>query len=220
MDHTIKKNMIISTTLVVLMIFIDQWIKIWVKSNMPPHEPGAIELLSWFRLIYVENEGMAFGTQILEGVTGKLILSIFRLFAVGAIVVYLRKLILEKVHLAYIISVSLILAGALGNIMDSALYDFIFDADIYPSYRSRGFLLGAVVDMFQFTAQWPEGFPVVGGNDVFPAIFNFADACITGGVIIVILFYKKIFPKKKEANDVAGNSGTETNSEVSDQAGV
>lgn len=201
-------------------LLLDQIIKIWIKTSFAPGEE--MDLLgSWFKLYYIENPGMAFGTTFGDSGWSKLLLSLFRIVAVSGIAYYLRKLILEKAHKGLIIAIALVWAGAFGNIIDGAFYDYIFDpvcqfdcktldlhlASMEENYcsdqgwtncRTRGFLYGNVVDMFQFDMRWPQWVPWLGGGNVFPAIFNFADASITIGVFLILFRHKVFFNKKKE----------------------
>jgi signal peptidase II len=202
----LKKAII--TILVVLGL--DQWLKIWVKLNFYYGESHTV-IPGWFDLQFVENPGMAFGWMI-PGDAGKLTLSIFRLIVVGGIGYYLYKLIKQKAHWGYVICVSMIVAGALGNIIDSAAYGLMFDrgslydAELndYTMYFGKaqmtgdGYakpLMGNVVDMFHFTKRIPWG---DSSRELFPPIFNIADASITVGIILILLFQGKFFPKKHE----------------------
>jgi signal peptidase II len=158
----------------------------------------------WGRLHFIENNGMAFGMEM-GGKTGKLILSSFRIVAIVAIGWFLNSLIKKKLNLGLIISVSAILAGAVGNLIDSAFYGIIFSesysqpAILFPpggGYSS--FLLGRVVDMFYFPVldtQWPAWSPFRPGESLifFRPVFNIADSAITCGVLTIILFQKKLF---------------------------
>lgn len=195
---------------ILLVLFADQLLKVWVKLNF--HYGESLTLIDgWFDLQFVENPGMAFGWMI-PGNGGKLALSIFRIVVVAGISWYLWKLIKEKANSAYVICISLIVAGALGNIIDSAIYGLVFDRgsvfdpDIndYTAYFGKAqmngggyapFLMGNVVDMFHFdkTIVW-NGKQV----ELFPPVFNIADSAITVGIIIILLFQKKFFDKKEE----------------------
>ena len=190
-------------------------IKVWAKTSLDLDRP--INLFgNWFRLLYIENQGMAFGTTFGSGWWAKLALSIFRLLAIIGLSYYLIKQIrIPSVRTEYIIAVSLVLAGATGNLIDSAFYDFIFEFDpnsrfnwvvdgngyVFengePVLRKQGFLFANVVDMFQFNARWPEWVPWLGGEDVFGAIWNVADAAITCGVIMILIRQRTYFPKSK-----------------------
>ncbi|MCL4120331.1 UNVERIFIED_CONTAM: hypothetical protein GTU68_012629 [Idotea baltica] len=159
----------------------------------------------WARIHFVENEGMAFGWKW-GGSTGKLILSLFRIIAVGFLIKILMDMIKRKDPKGLIVCFGLILAGAIGNIVDSAFYGWCFSestsgevAHWFPeSGPKRGFLFGKVVDMFYFpmwNGTWPEWLPMIGGNrfQFFRPVFNFADSAITTGVACILLFYRSFF---------------------------
>lgn len=164
----------------------------------------------WFRIHFTENRGMAFGME-LGGAYGKLLLSLFRLAAISLIGYYLYTLCKKQAKPGLIITVSLIFAGAIGNMIDSAFYGMIFSesyhsaAQIFPpggGYSS--FLHGSVVDMFYFPlfrGEYPEWFPFIGGNSFlfFRPVFNVADSAITLGVFSLLIFQKKFFPKEEES---------------------
>jgi signal peptidase II len=197
-------------------LFIDQFIKIYIKLNYPLGEVG--KLGDWCILHFTENPGMAFGFEF-GGDFGKLALSVFRILACIAGVFYIRHITKKKEHWGFVFSVSLILAGAMGNILDSAFYGLIFDKgtmfnaefneylpyDGIANFTNNGYapsMYGCVVDMFYFpivNGHFPSWFPIWGGEDFqfFRPIFNFADAAISGGVIIIILFQKR-FSKTSE----------------------
>jgi signal peptidase II len=217
----LKKRYLITFGIVFLVLIIDQIVKIWIKTSFAYDDPSVSLIGDWFRLNYVENQGMAFGTQLGGGMWGKLLLSLFRIGAITAIIIYILKQIRRKeVKLEFLIVSGLVLAGAAGNLFDSMFYDFMFrdyfdpcvsynqveGSGIYAecSYygyteqvevRHRGFLFGNVVDMFQFYAVWPSWVPWLGGSQVFPAIWNVADFAISVGVILVLLRQKVYFPK-------------------------
>jgi len=211
------KNYRIPLITVLLVLFIDQFIKIYIKLNYPLGEVG--RLTDWCILHFTENPGMAFGYEF-GGEFGKLMLSIFRILACIAGMFYIRYMVLKKEHPGFIFSVSLILAGAMGNILDSAFYGLIFDrgttlhADFneYVPYdgvatlTTHGYapsMFGCVVDMFYFpliNGHFPDWFPVWGGEDFqfFRPIFNFADASISAGVISILVFHKKFSPAQNQ----------------------
>ncbi len=184
--------------LVLTILVVDQIIKIWVKTHMTLHEQ--IEILSWFKIVFIENNGMAYGMEI----GSKLVLSIFRIVAICVLGWYLAGQVRKRARMGYIICLSMIIAGAAGNIIDSMFYGLLFNAssEFYVSYMVpfgtgyAPFLMGKVVDMFYFpliTTTWPDWVPVVGGNPYvfFSPIFNFADSSISVGVVLLLLFYRK-----------------------------
>jgi signal peptidase II len=205
-----KQQYIIIGALVALILLIDQIIKVWVKSTFD-HTPIAI-FGDWFRMIYVENPGMAFGTTFGAGIWPKLTLSLLRIGAIVAIVIYIIKKIKAGVSTEFVIVAGLVLSGATGNLIDSMFYDFFFQFD--PCYyynfqegsgiyhqcdffgkveiRPKGFLFGNVVDMFQFNLTWPSWIPVLGGKEVFPAVWNIADGAISVAVVWIFIRYKKL----------------------------
>jgi signal peptidase II len=181
-------------------LIIDQTIKIIVKTHMYLHDN--IHIADWFYIYFTENNGMAFGMELF----GKLFLTTFRIAAVILIGWYLHKMIQKGAKTGFIICVSLIFTGALGNILDSTFYGVIFNesthsqiASLFPAAGGYSSLLyGKVVDMFYFPiidTYWPIWMPVVGGQHFifFSPIFNFADSCISCGIIALIIFYSKFF---------------------------
>ncbi len=188
----------------IVVVIIDQLIKFYIKLNFSLNE--YVTLIPHFmELRFVENKGMAFGWE-LPGIWGKIILTLFRVIAVIAIGYYLRDLIRKKSSKGLIICVALILAGAVGNIIDSLIYGLIFSvsslseiASFFPDHGYESFLRGHVVDMFQFTVRWPDWdwFPWR-RQLVFPPIFNLADAAISVGVILILIKQKSFFAKEKE----------------------
>lgn len=178
----------------------------------------------WFYLHFVENPGMAFGLQFGDGNVGKLMLSLFRLAAVAGIGYYMWTLFKKNVRPLLIICVALIFAGALGNILDSVFYGKIFDtsdmwnqnlAQIFPKGGGyAGYLHGQVVDMFYFPVlkgTFPDRFPFWGGEEYifFRPVFNIADASISIGVFLLIVFQRRLFgkhlPKLSERKILASN---------------
>lgn len=165
-----------------------------------------VRITDWFIIHFTENKGMAFGMEF-GGDFGKLLLSLFRIVAIGGMFWYLIHSLKKKENIYFIVALSMILAGALGNLIDSAFYGIIFNDSLHqvatfmPEEGGYGtFLHGKVVDMFYFpifSGTYPEWFPAIGGRPFtfFGAIFNIADAAITSGVIFLILFYKKAFRK-------------------------
>ncbi|MDH6303837.1 signal peptidase II [Parabacteroides sp. PF5-5] len=181
---------------IMLLLVLDQALKIWVKTHMQLHE--SIEITPWFYIYFTENPGMAFGIEIF----GKLFLSIFRIIAVGFIGYYLYDIIKKNFNFGYIACVALIFAGAIGNIIDSVFYGVVFDhsfgqvAHFMPEgggYAS--WLHGKVVDMFYFPlieTVLPEWLPIWGGKDFifFRPIFNLADSAICVGVFVLFIFFR------------------------------
>ena len=198
-----------------LILLLDQLIKIYIKSTFAPGESRPL-LGDWFIVEYIENQGMAFGTTFGSQVWHKLALSIFRIVAISALIYYWIKQAKKGARLEFLIAVGLVFAGATGNLIDSMFYDFIFPYDPCMAFnhlagsgivsdcgffgdietRHTGFLFGNVVDMFKFQANWPSSW---GGGEVFPAIWNLADASITIGVITIFIRQRAYFPKKKVA---------------------
>jgi len=191
------------TILVVLILLIDQIVKIMIKTNMRIGE--SIHLFSWFQILFVENNGMAFGMQF-GGMFGKLLLSIFRIALAGFIIYYIKKLIDQKAPAGILVGVALILVGAIGNIFDSLFFGLIFSestpmqvATLFPDGGGYApFLFGKVVDMLYFPiidTTLPDWVPLFGGEHFifFRPIFNIADSCITIGVLYMLLFQRKFF---------------------------
>jgi signal peptidase II len=186
-------------------LIIDQIIKIYIKTHFMMSEEYAVAG-NWFIIHFTENPGMAFGME-LGGNYGKLLLTIFRIAAAVLGVFYIRSLIRSKQHKGYIISVALIFAGAVGNIIDSMFYGLLFSdsdfriAEFLPSDGGyAGFLHGKVVDMFYFPivdGTFPSWIPFWGGEpfQFFRPVFNFADASISSGVFLILLFQKRFFKK-------------------------
>ena len=204
-----KKNYLLPATIIVAILLADQIFKIWIKTNLKIGDDIPV-FGNWFLLHFTENNGMAFGMEFF-GSAGKLILSIFRIVAVALLVFYLTRLIQKKTPTVIIICFALIIAGALGNILDSAFYGLIFSESSVSSvaevFSDSGgyapFLYGKVVDMLYFPVidiardaapAWIPDF--LFGNDgrfiFFRPIFNIADAAITMGVISLSIFFRKM----------------------------
>ncbi len=188
----------LAAIVVVGAIVIDQLIKIWVKTNMTLHE--SIRVFDWFYISFIENNGMAYGMQI----GSKLALSLFRVAAIGLLAYYLWLQVHNKARTGYIVCLAMVLAGAIGNLIDCMFYGMMFNASS-PHYLSyfvpfgsgyAPFLMGRVVDMFYFpliVTTWPDWVPYWGGEEFvfFSPVFNFADANISVGVVLLLLFYHK-----------------------------
>lgn len=188
----------LAALIIIAVLVIDQVIKIWVKTSMYMHE--SIRIADWFYIYFTENNGMAFGMELF----GKLFLTSFRVVAVCLIAWYLLRVVNKHYKTGYIVCLSLILSGAMGNIIDSIFYGEIFSestrtqiASWVPLGEGYGsWLHGKVVDMFYFPiidTNWPSWMPFVGGEHFifFSPIFNFADAAISCGIIAMLLFYSR-----------------------------
>ena len=184
--------------LTVVLLVIDQWIKISVKTGMCLHE--SIKVTDWFYISFIENNGMAFGMTMIN----KLVLSIFRIVAIVALGWYLARQLRRRVRMLWLVCLTLVFAGAVGNLVDCIFYGLIFNASspYYVSYfvpfghGYAPFLMGKVVDMFYFpiiVTTWPEWVPFFGGDEFvfFSPVFNFADSCVSVGVIMVLLFCRR-----------------------------
>lgn len=204
---SLKKSLFI----IILVLLIDQISKIYIKTHFLLGED--VEVFSWFKILFIENEGAAWGTKLsdllpISDSSGKLILTIFRLFAIIGIGYWLFDTIQKRASKTLIIAVSLIFAGALGNIIDSVFYGIIFNnsytevATLFAEEPYGTLFYGKVVDMLYFPiiqdATWPEWVPFFGGNSFrfFEPVFNIADTAISTGVGVLIVFNKKAFGKK------------------------
>ena len=184
--------------IVLAVLLIDQVIKIWVKTSMTLHE--SIHVTDWFYITFIENNGMAFGMQL----GSKIVLSLFRVIAISALGYYIWLEVKRKAKTGYLVCLSLVLAGAAGNLIDCMFYGLVFN-ESSPYYLSyfvpfgtgyAPFLMGKVVDMFYFPlieTEWPMWMPFVGGEHFvfFSPVFNFADSCISVSVVWLLLFYRQ-----------------------------
>jgi signal peptidase II len=204
----VKKKSIIVVSLIVLIFVLDQIFKFWVKTNMSLGQE--INLIgSWFKLHFIENEGMAFGMVFFGGFWGKLILSLFRIAAATSIGWIIYKMLKKNISCGLLITTSLVFTGAVGNIFDCVFYGKIFSSSEYMGTMATffpetcgyaPFLQGKVVDMLQFdlfTIHFPGWLPIWGNSyfNFFPAVFNIADSSITIGLFAMILFYYKSLSK-------------------------
>jgi len=199
-----------SFLLIALILFIDQLSKIYVKTHFVLGE--SVEVFSWFKILFIENEGAAWGTKLsdllpVSNSTGKLILTVFRLFAIVGIGYWLYEIIRKKGSTTLVIAVSLIFSGAIGNILDSLFYGLLFDASnnqvatMFSGEPYGSLFYGKVVDMLYFPmidSIWPEWVPYLGGTNFrfFEPVFNIADTAISTGVGILIVFNRKAFGTK------------------------
>lgn len=213
---------------ITLVLVLDQALKIWVKTSMVYGEEIRILGLDWALLHFVENNGMAFGIS-LGGAYGKLALSLFRIVAVGFLIYYIRFLLSIKVSLGLLLSFALILAGAVGNIIDSAFYGMIFSASsphhgglatLFPPEGGYGsFLHGKVVDMFYFpilSGYFPDWLPIWGGEPFlfFKPVFNIADLSITLGVLNILFFQRSFFANPGQVIEEARAEGAQLSAEA------
>ena len=220
-----------SILLIFLILLFDQLLKIFIKTHYMLGEETVIAK-NWFIIHFVENNGMAFGFEFGDNI-GKYFLSIFRIAAIGALGWYLSRLWKRDVPFGLVACFSLILAGAAGNLIDSAVYGLIFTdshsqvATLFPAAGGyTTFLLGKVVDMFYFPlidSHFPSWFPIWGGQEFifFRPVFNLADSSISVGIVAIFIFYKSHFDEKKveevpastpdeEAAPVATQEGSQT----------
>ncbi|MGB3151440.1 MAG: lipoprotein signal peptidase [Maribacter sp.] len=204
----IKKSLL----LIIFILVIDQWSKIYIKTHFVLGE--SVDVFSWFKILFIENEGAAWGAKLsdilpVSDAIGKLILTIFRLFAICGIGYWLFDVIKKNSSKTLIIAVSLIFAGALGNILDSVFYGLVFNdsynevATLFSNEPYGKLFYGKVVDMLYFPlvdTTWPTWVPFFGGQNFrfFEPVFNIADTAISTGVGILLVFNKKAFKKEEE----------------------
>ncbi|GGD51709.1 lipoprotein signal peptidase [Muriicola marianensis] len=202
----IKKSLV----LVIVILLVDQISKVYIKTHFMLGE--SVDVFDWFKILFIENEGAAWGTKLsdllpISDSAGKLILTVFRLFAITGIGYWLWDSIKKGASSTLITAVSLIFAGAVGNIVDSLFYGMIFNdsyntvATLFSEDPYGKLFYGKVVDMLYFPlidTVWPEWVPFVGGQDFrfFEPVFNIADTAISTGVGILVVFNKKAFGKK------------------------
>ena len=190
--------------IIITVLLIDQISKIYIKTNFLYGEE--VVIFDWFRIHFIENNGMAWGAEF-GGKAGKLFLTIFRLFAIFGIGYWLYSSVKKNAHTVLVVAISLIFAGAMGNIIDSVFYGILFNspaneaATLFSNQPYGELFYGKVVDMLYFpfwSGNLPEWLPVWGGKPFtfFNAIFNVADSAISAAVFLLIIFNKKAFPKE------------------------
>jgi len=218
----LKRTTLIFFTIIVVLI-IDQWLKVHIKLTYPIGEGFKMFGQDWARIHFVENKGMAFGLEM-GGAAGKYALSIFRILMVGLLGYIIKGLVQVKESKWLIVCFSLIIAGAIGNIIESMVYGLIFSASSFHGPVAQfmpeaggyaPFLQGKVVDMFHFpmvTTTWPEWVPKWGGSsfEFFRPVFNVADAAISVGVIAILLFHRSFFTKPEDVKTQSGTTNTAT----------
>lgn len=188
----------VAVLLLVLILVVDQVTKVLVKTNMTLHE--SIEIFSWFKILFIENNGMAYGMEI----GSKLLLSLMRVVLIGILGIYLVREIKAGARWGYIVCLVMVVAGAIGNMIDGMFYGLIFDESTPYSVSElvafgsgySSFLTGKVVDMLYFpiiNTTWPDWMPMVGGQGFifFSPIFNIADSSISVGVVALLIWYRK-----------------------------
>lgn len=192
---------------VIGLLVLDQVVKIWIKTHMMIGDEFNV-FGDWFKIHFIENNGMAFGMAAESGKTGKTLLSVFRLIAIGGIAWYILKLLREKAPAGVIFSFALIFCGAIGNVFDSMFYGLFFSGSDHQiaTFLPEGggyapFLHGRVVDMLYFPlyeGYLPSWIPIWGGDYLifFRPVFNLADSYITIGVLLLIIFHRKFFSEK------------------------
>nr|WP_294773944.1 lipoprotein signal peptidase [uncultured Flavobacterium sp.] len=194
-----------SILIIAIILLVDQFTKIYIKTNFVYGEAGQIDVTNWFKILLIENEGMAWGTKI-PGENGKLFLTVFRILAVFGIGYWLYDASTKHSSRYLMVAIALIFAGAAGNIIDSVFYGVYFDhsynqvATLFTENPYGTWFHGKVVDMLYFPifeGQFPDWLPIWGGQPFkfFNAIFNVADVAISTGVGILIVFNKKAFAK-------------------------
>lgn len=224
-DSIRHRQRIIAISVIILILLIDQAIKFLVKTSMPLHEQISL-IGNWAQLFFTENKGMAFGLDYM----GTFLLTILRLLAIVYIIYLLVKIFRDRYPTGFIVCLSMVLAGAAGNILDNIFYGLIFTestdfevARLVPFGEGYGSLFeGKVVDMFYFPiiqTTWPNWMPIVGGEHFvfFSPIFNFADAAITTGAFMILIGYPRTFSRLFKTDEAVSEQG-EKHSDSLDQS--
>jgi signal peptidase II len=214
----------LAVLIVIAILLIDQIIKIWIKTHMALHE--SIHVTDWFYIAFIENNGMAYGMQL----GSKLALSLFRIVAISVLAYYVWLQSHRQVRVSYVVCLSLILAGAIGNLIDCMFYGLVFEPSTTYSVAAWApfgegyapFLMGRVVDMFYFpliVTTYPDWFPLYAGEEFifFSPVFNFADSSISVGVVALLLFFRREISEisfKKESSCGMTTSETPSSSET------
>ncbi|HAW21305.1 MAG TPA: lipoprotein signal peptidase [Flavobacteriales bacterium] len=208
----------IAVAIIAAVLILDQSLKVWIKTNMYMGEEFSV-MGNWFIIHFTENPGMAFGLEF-GGDIGKILLSVFRIIAVSAIGYFLFTYAKKGAKTGLLVAGGFIFAGALGNILDSAFYGLMFDsswhqvAEFMPANGGYAdFLYGNVVDMLYFplfNGTFPEWFPLWGGEDFlfFRPVFNVADAAITTGIAMIVIFQKRFFEDESSKSEIAAPDST------------
>ncbi|MGN0282066.1 MAG: lipoprotein signal peptidase [Prevotella sp.] len=188
----------VATLLLIAILVADQVVKILVKTNMSLHE--SITIFSWFKIVFIENNGMAYGMEI----GSKLLLSLMRMLLIVVIGMYIVREVKTKARMGYLVCLVMIVAGAIGNMIDGMFYGLMFEESTPYTVSSlvgfgdgySSFMMGKVVDMLYFPiieTTWPDWMPMVGGEEFifFSPVFNIADSCISVGVVALLIWYRE-----------------------------
>lgn len=208
-----------SALLILAVLLLDQISKIYIKTHFELGE--SVDVFSWFKILFIENEGAAWGTKLsdilpISEETGKLLLTWFRIFAIGGIGYWLYDVVRKNSPVILVVAVSLIFAGAMGNIIDSIFYGILFDdsvnhvASLFSDHPYGKLFHGKVVDMLYFPlidTTWPDWVPYFGGRNFrfFEPVFNLADTAISTGVALLLVFNKKAFAPKEDSAEIGDN---------------
>ncbi|MDO4195201.1 MAG: lipoprotein signal peptidase [Prevotellaceae bacterium] len=207
---------LLAVLIILLLVIIDQVIKVEVKTTMYLGESNRVT--DWFFITFIENNGMAYGMSFIY----KPLLTLFRIVACSAIGYYIYKVVKRDTRIGYVVCLSMILAGAAGNIFDCLFYGQVFTVSTpynIAEFVSFGdgyapLLQGRVVDMFYFPLwEWPDWMPLIGGQVFFSPVFNFADSCISVGVVLLLLFFRKEMETISQVLELKSEEGVEKSEE-------